>query len=345
MTDLALAERIRTARADNPRIRERDLADQLGVSEAELLAAGEGAAVTRIDPAPARLIPLVAGMGDVLALTRNESAVHERDGRYEPFHDGDHAAMVLGEEIDLRIFPSHWVHGFAVERETPEGAKRSIQVFDSHGDAIHKIHLRDHSDVAGFDALVAALKLADPAPLSVTPRPAVEGAKGDPAKADQLRKEWDELTDTHQFLSMTRKLKMNRLGAYRMVGAPHARPLARDAITHLLNAASEQEVEIMIFVGNEGCIQIHGGPVKKIVAMGPWINVLDPRFDLHLRTDHVAEVWLVNKPTRRGPAISVEAFDKDGYLIAQIFGRKPEENMARWNALVETLPKAEEVAA
>ena len=28
-----------------------------------------------------------------------------------------------------------------------------------------------------------------------------------------------------------------------------------------------------------------------------------------------------------------------------VFGRKPEENMARWNALVETLPKAEEVAA
>jgi hypothetical protein len=47
-----------------------------------------------------------------------------------------------------------------------------------------------------------------------------------------------------------------------------------------------QAMPVMIFVGNMGCIQIHGGPVEKIVPMGPWINVMDPRFNLHLRADH-----------------------------------------------------------
>jgi hypothetical protein len=37
----------------------------------------------------------------------------------------------------------------------------------------------------------------------------------------------------------------------------------------------------MCFVGNRGCIQIHTGPVKNIKIMGPWLNVMDPGFNLH----------------------------------------------------------------
>lgn len=339
-------EAIRTACTENPKTRERDLAAQLDLTEADLLAAHTGLGATRIDATPAKLIPLVQELGPVLALTRNESAVHERDGVYEAWHDGSHAAMVLGAEIDLRIFPAHWVYGFAVEKPGETGVKCSIQVFDAHGDAVHKIHLRPESDVAAFARLVAALRLPDQdQTLTLSPRPPVEGPKADPAKAEKLRAEWDALSDTHQFLKMTRKLKMNRLGAYRTAGEPYTRPLARDAVSHLLHRASEQGIELMIFVGNEGCIQIHGGPVKNIVAMGPWINVLDPRFDLHLRTDHIAEVWWVSKPIATGRAISVEAFDAQGYLILQIFGRRGEGNIAAWNAMAGALPASEALGA
>lgn len=339
-------EAIRTARQDNPKMRERDLAQSLGISEGALVAAHVGLGATRIAADISRLMPLVAELGDVLALTRNESAVHERVGTYTDFHDGPHAAMLLGDEIDMRIFPSHWVHGFAVEKPSDDGVKRSIQIFDAHGDAVHKIHLRPESDLAAYERLVSALAVEDQSQkLAVTPRPPVEGPKSDPTKADRLREDWVRMTDTHQFLSMTRKLKMNRLGAYRVVGAPHAVPLPTDSVTRVLEAASADKVGVMIFVGNQGCIQIHSGPVDRIVAMGPWINVLDPRFDLHVRTDHIAEVWLVDKPTRHGKAVSVEAFDKDGYLILQIFGRRGEENARAWEALIAALPRIEAIPA
>jgi putative hemin transport protein len=95
----------------------------------------------------------------------------------------------------------------------------------------------------------------------------------------------------------------------------------------------------MIFVGNEGCIQIHSGLVNRIAPMGPWQNVLDPRFNLHLRADHVAEVWLVDKPTKRGAAISVEAFDDQGALIYQCFGMRADRggDPEGWVRLVEGL--------
>jgi putative hemin transport protein len=101
----------------------------------------------------------------------------------------------------------------------------------------------------------------------------------------------------------------------------------------------------MIFVGNMGMIQIHSGPVEKIMPMGPWINVMDPRFNLHLRADHVAEVWLVEKPTKIGPAVSIEAFDAQGALILQMFGRRDAEDtyagVEQWNELVRGLPPVE----
>jgi len=80
----------------------------------------------------------------------------------------------------------------------------------------------------------------------------------------------------------------------------------------------------MIFVGSPGCIQIHTGPIKKLLQTGPWFNVLDPDFNMHLREDAIDTIWLVKKPTADGIVTSIEVFDADGVIIVQFFGkRKP----------------------
>ena len=103
----------------------RTLPKASAVTEADLLAAQVGHGVTRIAAHPDRLMPAVCGLGEVMALTRNDSVVHERTGSYDAWHPGDHAAMILGPEIDLRIFPSHWVHGFAVRNESGKGPRHA----------------------------------------------------------------------------------------------------------------------------------------------------------------------------------------------------------------------------
>jgi Putative heme degradation protein len=342
---------LREARAENPKSRARDLAEQLGVSEAHLVASMvDGESVVRLDCDIDRLFPAFGTLGPVLALTRNAHCVHEKDGSYQEYHPGPHAAMVLGPDIDLRLFPRHFVHAFALR----EGDKRSVQIFDAAGDAVHKVHLRPASDVAAFEALVADLRAADQSDgIATEPRSPVEAAKSNPEKRDILLKEWDALTDTHQFLRLTSKLKMNRLGAYRIAGAPYAVALKPEAVDAALRGASMQQIPLMIFIGNSGCIQIHGGPVHRIEQMGPWLNVLDPGFNLHLRSDKLAEVWLVRKPTKHGMAVSIEFFDAEGMVIGQIFGQRapgnersqpaPEDNAGplpgteAWVALTEAL--------
>lgn len=336
---LAPAE-IRKARIDDRKLRERDFSDKLGISEAQLLAAHAGRGVTRITADMDRIMPAVNRLGEVMALTRNESCVIEKVGIYDDFRPGPHAALVVNHEIDLRMFPRHWKHGFAVEKHLDDGTRRrSIQVFDAAGDAVHKVFLRENSVLEEWDQLVEDLRVPDQSDtLEVEPRQPVEAAKGDASKAGRLREEWDKITDTHQFLHMVRKLKMNRLGAYRMAGDPYVRRLATSSVKTLLEKAAETELPIMAFVGNMGCIEIHTGPIHSLRPMGPWLNVIDPRFNLHLRADHIAEVWQVTKSTRRGDAISVEAFDKNGALIVQFFGVLAQPDAAeKWNRLVWAL--------
>ena len=346
MAALPSPAEIRALRIESPKSRARDFAASLGITEADLVAAHVGHGVTAITADPATLVPRIEGLGDVMALTRNESAVHERRGVYRDVRIGAHAGMVLGPEIDLRVFPAHWVHAFALVEPGAEGPRRSLQVFDAAGDAVHKIYLGPQSDVAAFDALVTTLALAEQGQrLSLLARAATEPAKADPARADALRADWAQMTDTHQFLTLVRRLKMNRLGANRIVGAPFAAPLRPDSVTEVLHRCADQKIPVMIFVGNAGCIQIHGGPIEKVVPMGPWINVMDPRFNLHLRSDHIAEVWRVVKPTKTGDAISIEAFDRAGGLILQIFGYRKDTPPEAWDAMTAVLPRLDEVMA
>lgn len=329
-------------------VRPYDLAAQLGLPEAALVEAELDLGATRIDATPGRLIPAVETLGEVMALTRNRSCVIEKVGTYRDFHDGEHAAMTLDAEIDLRIFPRHWVHAYAVEVEAGGATRRSIQVFDAVGDAVHKVHLRDGSDLEAWRALVSGLALDDQSSLSdFAPRSPFEGARVVEDRAETLRAEWARMTDTHQFNTLVRRLKMNRLGANRLVGAPFARRLDVAAVPLMFERIQQSGQQIMFFVGNNGCIEIHSGPIHNLKPMGPWLNVLDPRFDMHLRTDHVAEVWLVDKPTKRGPAISIEAFDAAGELIFQCFGMRPEKggDAEGWAALVGALPSIGEAQA
>jgi putative hemin transport protein len=328
-------------------LRPRDLADNLGVTEADLLAAQVGHGVTRIAAHPDRLMPVVRGLGEVMALTRNASVVHERTGTYDDWHPGDHAAMILGPEIDLRIFPSHWVHGFATRNDSDTGPPRSLQVFDASGESVHKVYPREGTDLDAWDRAVATLETGEKADtLDLAPPVPAEGAKARPEKAEELRTAWARMTDTHQFLRLVSRMKMNRLGAYRIAGAPFAVPLAPGALNAALVACADEGVPVMIFVGNRGCIQIHSGRIETLKEMGPWQNVLDPRFNLHLRLDHVAEVWLVEKPTRRGPALSIEAFTARGALILQLFGYRKEgqEDTDAFARMAGALPRAGEGA-
>lgn len=95
----------------------------------------------------------------------------------------------------------------------------------------------------------------------------------------------------------------------------------------------------MVFIGNNSCLQIHTGKAERIVRTGPWINVLDAEFNMHLRDDAIESVWIVKKPTDLGLVHSIEAYDNEGKLIVQFFGKRKPNIPERedWREVVDLL--------
>ncbi|RRH94514.1 hemin-degrading factor [Mesorhizobium tamadayense] len=336
-------DQIRRAQEDSPKVRERDLAAKLSVSEAELVAAHCGFGAVRIEPRVNDLLIGLEAVGEVMALTRNQSAVHEKIGVYNKVVTGNHHIMVLGDDIDLRIFPEAWAYGFAVEKRDDGDIRRSLQFFDAAGASVHQVHVRPASNLNAYQKLVAEFASSNQEPiLSVKVSGADDAEVPDQATTiDELREHWSRLTDVHQFFDMLKTLKLSRCRAMRMVGQDYAWLLDNAAVGAMFQSAAEEEMPIMCFVGNRGCIQIHSGPIKSVKPIGPRINVLDETFHLHLRTHHIHEVWAVRKPTRDGHVTSLEAYGADGKMIIQFFGERHEGERERgdWRVLAETLPR------
>lgn len=323
-----------------------DQAEALGISEGAWLTEHQSQAqVTRLRLPARAILEALAPLGTVMALTRNQSCVHEKDGIYANLEFGGAMGMVLNHDIDLRLFLNHWAHGFAVATPMADGGVRhSLQFFDRSGIAVHKIFARPVTDMVAWQALVA--EFAVPGPLEAVvaePQKAAAPDRDDSAiDVAALRSGWRNLKDVHDFFALLRRGNVGRRQALRLAGAPFARPIAPAQVRFVLEQAAGRGVPIMAFVGNPGCIQIHSGPIHRVAVMGPWLNVLDAGFNLHLRADHIADAFAVWKPQADSAVHSIEMFDRDGMLICQLFGeRKPGvPELDSWKALVTALPDA-----
>lgn len=152
------------------------------------------------------------------------------------------------------------------------------------------------------------------------------------------------MKDTHDFLGILKRNGATTGQAFAAAEGHFTRRLPTDVAEAVLRQAAAEGTPIMVFVGNRGCLQIHSGPVKAIKPMGPWINVMDPDFNLHLHQDRVASAWHVRKPTGDGDVNSVELLDADGQVLVRFFGaRKPGvPELAAWRALAHGLEAASE---
>lgn len=333
--------------------RAKDAAEYIGVSEGEAVAAHCGTHHHAPKAVALRkpwidLLQALELCGPLMALTRNESTVHEKTGIYQKMSVTGHMGLALGEEIDLRLFFNQWHAGFAVTEMSANSGNRkniSLQFFNMQGRAVHKIFSRDATDLDAWQAV--AQSFTDP-DTSYSFKPALP--KEPPAldaefNSKEISNAWAGMQDTHEFFGLLSKFAVERQQSFRLVEGEFTHRLETRAVRDMLMEASFSGTSIMVFVNSGGCIQIHTGPVVRIEPMNvhgaAWLNVLDPNFNLHLREDSIAHVWVVEKPTVDGVVTSVEAFDHQGELMAMFFGaRKPgKPELQGWRDIFDKLPR------
>ena len=349
-------------------MRVRDIAQHLNITEGKLIAAHLGDAeyathsdrtstsvslnAIRLSEDWPAMLESCETLGRVMALTRNHACVHESIGHYKNISHRNGIGLVQGEPIELRAFYRTWRFGFAVteSRQASSNAAEnaynttqySLQFFDETGVAIHKVFLRPESDlqryhqfVKRFQHPVQTLGEFVHAPSRLIPNPCIT----EHVDVRAFHQAWRNLNDTHEFFDLLKRFSISRIAALRLAESDFVQPLQLDQIESLLHRAAEQKIPIMVFVGNQGMLQIHSGKVSRVLRSKAWLNVLDDHFNLHLFLDSVRTLWLVKKPTQNGYVTSIEAFDDQGELVVTFFGERELDSpeLQTWRALTESL--------
>ncbi|WP_297199001.1 ChuX/HutX family heme-like substrate-binding protein [uncultured Pluralibacter sp.] len=332
-----------TLKAENPDKYARDIAALMQISEAELAQARVGHDARRLDGEIREVLAALEAAGDVKCICRNEFAVHEQVGRFTNHYLNGHAGLVLNPRaLDLRLFLNQWASIFHLQEATARGERQSIQFFDRQGDALLKVYATDTTDTAAWDGIVARFARAEDPALAIESSPPLAAVPSQAAAAD-VEREWRAMTDVHQFFTLLKRHGLTRQQAFRLVSDDLACRVDNSALATLLERAQRDANEIMIFVGNRGCVQIFTGSVQKVAPMRGWLNIFNPLFTLHLRDDAIAESWVTRKPTADGHVTSLELFAADGTQIAQLYGQRTEgqPEQAQWRAQIDGLPKEE----
>ncbi|MCU6671272.1 hematinate-forming heme oxygenase ChuS [Enterobacteriaceae bacterium H4N4] len=323
---------------ENPGKYARDIAGLMNISEAELSWARVGHDAARLHGEIREIIGALEAVGETKCICRNEYAVHEQVGTFTHQHLNGHAGLVLNPRaLDLRLFLNQWASVFTIRETSARGVRQSIQFFDHQGDALLKVYTTDNTDLSAWGEVLARFTVADNAPLEhKAADAAVNVANADAAAVDS---EWRAMTDVHQFFGLLKRHSLTRQQAFRLVGDDLACQVDNSALAQLLATARQDANEIMIFVGNRGCVQIFTGTIEKVVPMKGWLNIFNPAFTLHLLEETIAETWVTRKPTADGHVTSLELFAADGTQIAQLYGQRtegePEQN--QWRAQIDAL--------
>jgi len=297
-----------------------------------------------LDPDPTRLLGVVPDLGPVVAVTENFGARLRCDGTYGAPDIGRHTGIVIGDNIDLRVFPS----GFTSAYATPNDAEpQALVVLDASGVRSHLIELGPDSNRLAYASAVASLATGDDAPAtdddafatlaSASSSPALDDASVDVAA---YRQAYAAMTDTHDFFFLLRRFKLEREQGLRLAGFDYARPLGPSAYVALFEDALEHRIPLMLFVASDGMVQIASGPIDEIFRdTAEQFCVRSSRASLALAPDVLARAWAVTKPTSLGNVTSLELYGPHGELALQVFGERHEGNAERtdWHEAVDAL--------
>ncbi len=240
----------------------RAAAAKLGVSEAELIAAGCGRFVTRLLPDALALLRSLPGLGEVKAVVRNPAAVIERAGTVQGVEaNGVGAILVEAGSFEMVCEIARWKKGFALRENSTRGRglKLSVQFFTAEGTSAAKFFLRPGGDTQAFAQLVDAL-----------------------ASPEQSSRESIDATAVESSLPLQQRLA----------------PTAPGALLAFLQTAAQSRQALTFVVRNRAACLSTSKTIERVKRSdrGGWVNVLDDEMDIHLHDDGIRYLRPVADP-------------------------------------------------
>ena len=107
---------------------------------------------------------------------------------------------------------------------------------------------------------------------------------------------WENLQDVHHFPALLTEFKVGRIQALELAQPNWAQEIPTASLPLIFSTLKEQQSEVMIFVNNNAAVQIYSGALNNLKQVGPWYNVLDEDFNLHIKSEGLARAFVVKKP-------------------------------------------------
>lgn len=320
----------------------REGAADLGISEGELIA--QAPDTVYLGSAVRDIILKLDTLGLVQSVVRNSVAVHEKTAVYENVTLSPVSGLAINVGgMDLRFFPQRWHHVLAVTAEHGEKISRSVQFYDEFGVALQKVFLRDEAKLPEWQALLSAFRVDGLPEFERGVLPPVDEPQAlAAARVADFQTRWRELKDVHHYGALLETFGLDRQASYRYAPDGMARQLDHTVWEDVLTRVRDSGMEMMIFCGNRGLVQIQTGAVHHVVRARGYLNVLDGQtegFNLHLKDTDIVESWVVRRPVRDGFVTCIEGFDARRKTVIQFFGRRQEgeTELAEWQHITNEL--------
>lgn len=252
--------------------------------------------------------------------------MHEKTGRYDRIVAAGDWLLLSGHGVDTALLTGHWHAGFAVCEASRIGERRSLQFFDARGEAVYKLYLTGQADHARYQRLIDTYRAANQSPsLELPTGPMTGGA--DSSTAPGLPEHWQLWFKAGFF-------------ADNETGIPSSRPIAISVFPEFMLQLADRQLPIQIIVRNPAAIQVHDGPIRNLMISGPWFNVLDDDFNLHLNQTAIAGPRSVNLPYRGHRLQGLQLSNARGQTIASLFGPydPADSGSLLWHDLLAGLP-------
>lgn len=309
-----------SSRASNPNQPESSIAAALGISELDLLAAHIGFGVTRIRPDWQELLSLIPPIGPVHATTANAAALLSATGDYPPCRYSGPLGIVDGSDIQLKMLLQQWGYAFLTAFPDPATGrrKRSIQIFDRLGGAIHRIWLTPASSLDAFEEIAERLvhsiqaqvmPVAIPQTRFSSSRHKLPGAALDHAA---FLDDWQLMSSNDDFWRLRQKHRLSRMQAVQAAEGRFTRRVRIEALPRFLRSLVDARLPVRVALGNRGCVQSVSSRLRRFADVSGWLSIVNDRTRIQLHRDRVTEVWDVLKPFTGGLMRSLEVFDDRG---------------------------------
>ena len=253
-------------------LRIRDAASKLGVSEAELLSTeiGDTTSYLSIDNYY-EFFKNILKLNKVMFLVRNDFVVHEKiitalsyilKENYIMSKDGNRLIDVNFNNIKYAFFQ---------KKKHKKIELKSFQLFDNNGNSIIKIYLKDDNHNP-FDKIAEKYKKKYLYEL----------------QSQDLTLQNNSNYYTFQDINVFYKQRQTN---------SHSHKIAGENFRSIIDKVSDYKIKIQIILVSKNIIQYHEDKLIKIVDYGPWYNILDKNFNLHILEKKIHHLEIHNLST------------------------------------------------